>query len=261
MDKQVKDFNIRLRTIKLRELAVGIVISVILSGIIMGIFPIIYDNDDLYFIVLLSCLLLFFIWELRGTTGITRNFENLFAEKTRNEILYVFAINLLFAFLFTCLVSGLDLLIGFYDPGWVTGFDIDSVKNPKLYIGFDGNTENNKYYARVLQGSCVQQTKNKNGNPSCNAYLIIPVWNRTWLRRHNKRIPVWNVHVHTILKNRQHSRSDECAFHKQSCCNSSGTDSAGQHHLTDALDNPCNNNNTDSNSSSDKIHCSGDRCA
>ena len=31
------------------------------------------------------------------------------------------------------------------------GFDIDSVKNPKLYIGFDGNTENNKYYARVLE--------------------------------------------------------------------------------------------------------------
>lgn len=30
-------------------------------------------------------------------------------------------------------------------------FDIDSVKNPKLYIGFDGNTENNKYYARVLE--------------------------------------------------------------------------------------------------------------
>ena len=127
MDKQVKDFNIRLRTIKLRELAVGIIISIIITGVLMGIFPIIEENDDLMFIVLLSCVLLFFIWELRGTTGITRNFENLFVEKTRNEILYVFAINLLFAFLFTCLVSGIDILIGFYDPGWVTGFDIDSV--------------------------------------------------------------------------------------------------------------------------------------
>ena len=127
MDKQVKDFNIRLRTIKLRELAVGIIISIILTGVLMAIFPIIEENDDLMFIVLLSCVLLFFIWELRGTTGIARNFENLFVEKTRNEILYVFAINLLFAFLFTCLVSGIDLLIGFYDPGWVTGIDIDSV--------------------------------------------------------------------------------------------------------------------------------------
>ena len=127
MDKNVTDFNIRLRTIKLRELVVGIVISCILAGITLGIFPEIFYNDDLFAIVLVAFVLLFFIWELRGTTGIFRNYENLFVEKTRNEILYVFIINLLFAFLFTCLISALDLMMGFYDPGWVTGFDIDSV--------------------------------------------------------------------------------------------------------------------------------------
>lgn len=127
MDKSVTDFNIRLRTIKLRELAVGLVISLILAGILMGIFPVFEENDDLFFIVLLSCVLLFFIWALRGTTGLSKNFEKLFVEKTRNEILYVFLLNILFAFLFTCLISALDLLMGIYDPGWVTGFDIDSV--------------------------------------------------------------------------------------------------------------------------------------
>ena len=55
------------------------------------------------------------------------NLENIFLPDNIREILYVFAINLLFAFLFTCLVFGLDLLIGFSDPGWVSGFDIDSV--------------------------------------------------------------------------------------------------------------------------------------
>ncbi|MBQ2653893.1 MAG: CPBP family intramembrane metalloprotease [Methanobrevibacter sp.] len=127
MDKSVTNFNTRLRTIKLRELFVGAIISFILTFIMMEIFPVVYDNDDLYFIVLLTWILLFFIWELRGTTGITNNFKNLFVKKTKNEILYVFLINILFAFLFTILISGLDILIGFYDPSWVTGFDIDSV--------------------------------------------------------------------------------------------------------------------------------------
>lgn len=127
MDKSVISFNIRLRTIKIRELLIGIIISAILTGLSIGIFPEIYENDNLLFIVLLTFVLLFFIWELRGTTGLSNNFRILFVKKTRNEILYVFLINLLFAFLFTCLISGLDLLMGFYDSSWVTGFDIDSV--------------------------------------------------------------------------------------------------------------------------------------
>lgn len=127
MDMSVSDFNIRLRTIKIRELAVGIVISIIISGILMVIFPEIYDNDDLFFIILLTLVLLFFIWALRGTNGLNKNFENLFIPNIRNEILYIFAINIIFAFIFTCFLGWLDLFIGFTDPNWVSGFDIDSV--------------------------------------------------------------------------------------------------------------------------------------
>lgn len=127
MDKSVSNFNVRLRTIKLRELFVGAIICGIITGIIIAIFPEIFDDDNLFFITLLGLILIFFIWCLRGTTGLGENFNRLFEIKTRNEILYVFAINLLFAFLFTCLVSGLDLIIGFYDPAWMTGMDIDSV--------------------------------------------------------------------------------------------------------------------------------------
>ena len=127
MDQSVKDFNIRLRTIKLRELAVGIIISIILTAVLAIIFPIIWENDDVFFIVILSFILVFYIWALRNSEGLSKNFEELFTPDRRNEILYVFAINIIFAFIFTCLVSGLDLIIGFYDPTWVTGFDIDSV--------------------------------------------------------------------------------------------------------------------------------------
>ena len=127
MDKSVKDFNVRLRTIRIRELFVGLIITAVLTGILITVFPIISEDDDLFFIVLLSLVLVFFIWELRDTECLSKNFERLFEPNIRNEILYVFAINIIFAFMFTCLVFGIDLIIGFYDPTWVTGFDIDTV--------------------------------------------------------------------------------------------------------------------------------------
>ena len=127
MDKDVSDFNVRLRTIKIRELVLGIILSIIITGILMIPFPIIYENDDLMFIVMVLFVLIFFAWCLRGTTGLNKDFHNIFVEKTRNEILYVFLLNILFAFLFTCIVSSIDLLMGLFDPSWITGYDIDSV--------------------------------------------------------------------------------------------------------------------------------------
>lgn len=127
MDRKITDFNIRLRTIKIWELIIWIVLAAIITGIIMEIFPAVYDNDDLLFMVLLFFVLLFFAWALKGTTGLQKNFNDLFEKTTRNEILYVFAINIIFAFLFTCLVGWLDLLMGIADPYWVSGLDIDSV--------------------------------------------------------------------------------------------------------------------------------------
>lgn len=127
MDKSVTDFNVRLRTIKLRELAAGIVITMVVMTLVLFVLPEIMDNDDVFFIALLTCILLFFVWELRGTTGLSNNVKNVFAKKTRNEILYVFAVNLTFAFIFTCVISILDIMMGIYDPGWVSVLDIDSV--------------------------------------------------------------------------------------------------------------------------------------
>lgn len=127
MDKSVSDFNIRLRTIKIRELVAGLIVSMILSMILMAIFPEIYENDDLFFIVFLLFVMAFFAWSLRGTSGLGENFQELFVPNIRKEILYVFAINIIFAFIFTCFIGWLDMLIGFSDPNWVSIFDIDSV--------------------------------------------------------------------------------------------------------------------------------------
>lgn len=127
MDFNVKKFNVRLRTIKIWELVIGIVLSVLALGIISLVFPEIGYDDNLLFSVLLFFLLLFFIFALRGTSGLKQNFSNVFEVKTRKEILYIFAINLLFAYIFTCIISGFDLLNGLLNPTWITSLEVETV--------------------------------------------------------------------------------------------------------------------------------------
>jgi len=128
MDRSVTDFNVRLRTIKLRELLVGIIVTLILSFILTTVFPGIEESDELYFIVVLLIGALLFVWALKGTKGLDRNIESVFEDHNKKEILYVFAINLLFAFLFTFLISSLDILIGLTDPSWISVWDIETVE-------------------------------------------------------------------------------------------------------------------------------------
>ena len=127
MDKSVTNFNVRLRTIGMKELVIGIVITSIITGVLMGIFPIIYESDELYFIVFLLIGMLLFVWALKDTRGLDRNIEQLFEDKIKKEIFYVFAINLLFAFLFTFAMSSLDIVMSLADPTWSSIVEIDTV--------------------------------------------------------------------------------------------------------------------------------------
>lgn len=128
MDKSITDFNVRLRTIRLWELIVGIIVTLIITGILAVIFPVIEESDGLFFIVIFLIGALLFVWALRGTKGLDRNIESVFEEHNRKEILYVFAINLLFACLFSFLISSLDMLISFSDPTWIPMGDIETVE-------------------------------------------------------------------------------------------------------------------------------------
>lgn len=127
MDKSVTDVNVRLRTIRIRDLIVGIILTAILTAILMVIFPEIYESDDLLFIVFLLIGALLFVWALRGTRGLDQNIENIFEENTKREILYVFATNLLFAFLFTFLISYFDIIMSMGDPTWISVWEVDTV--------------------------------------------------------------------------------------------------------------------------------------
>lgn len=140
MDFNVKDFNVRLRTIKIRELVVGIILAMVITVILMEIFPIIYESDDLFFIVIVGLILLFFAFALRGTTGLGNDFSAVFEDETKKEIFYVFLVNILFACLFMLFISGLDILSGIGDPNWVPIWDIDSIDVDSSVILYDAIT-------------------------------------------------------------------------------------------------------------------------
>lgn len=85
MDKRVTDFNVRLRTIKLRELIIALVIALIITGMISVIFPEVYDDDNLLMLVYLLLIALFFMYALKGSEGIGSNFKNLFRDDTKKK--------------------------------------------------------------------------------------------------------------------------------------------------------------------------------
>ena len=133
MDRDVENFNTRLRTIKIWELTIGIIIALILSIILMFIFPIFETNDDAFMLLLLTLILVFFIWCLKGSKGLNDNVKGIL--QNEKEILYVFAINIIFAYLFLFSVVVLDMFIGMSDPTWISGVDIDSVSlTPSAFL-------------------------------------------------------------------------------------------------------------------------------
>ena len=116
MDFNVTDFNVRLRTIRLREAVLAIVIGFVLNVVLIAIFPPLGEADELMIMPLFIFVLLFFIWTLRGTHGLSDDFSKLFEKDNRREIFYIFLINFLFVFLIVALFANFDILYGFAYP-------------------------------------------------------------------------------------------------------------------------------------------------
>ena len=123
MDFDVTDFNVRLRTIRIRELAIAIIVAFSIGLILAYIFPGLEDNEIIVFPILLA-MLLFFAWALRGTHGLSDNFSKIREEENRKEIIYVFLINILFAFIVVALFSNLDIFYGLLYPDNIPMLDM-----------------------------------------------------------------------------------------------------------------------------------------
>ena len=123
MDFDVTDFNVRLRTIRIRDVTLAIIIAFILTIVIAVIFPVIGDNEDLVIMPFLIFMFLFFVWALRGTHGFGNDFSKLFEKDNRREIFYIFLINILFAFIVVAFFSSFDILYGSLYPDYVPMLD------------------------------------------------------------------------------------------------------------------------------------------
>lgn len=118
MDFQVTNFNTRLRTIRIRELIVGIILAVILTVIIGVIFPVMFDDENIFMSVFLTIGVILFGIALHGTRGFGKDIRDIFTPKIGRELLYVLVINMFFALLFTCIILNVDFILSLYDPSW-----------------------------------------------------------------------------------------------------------------------------------------------
>ena len=113
MDFDVSDFNVRLRTIRIRELILTLVIAFIFTVVVASVFPSIGEDENLALLPFILVVLMFFAWALRGTNGLKTNFSKIFEVENRKEILYIFLINLLFAFIVVAFSQVLMCLLTF----------------------------------------------------------------------------------------------------------------------------------------------------
>ena len=105
------EFNEKLKTIKIRQLFVAFIITIILVMILPDIFPIINSDDNIWFALFFFILLVFFIWKLRDTTGFKLNVQNVFEKSNQKEILYVFLLNFFFTLLTIIVAYSISVMI------------------------------------------------------------------------------------------------------------------------------------------------------
>ena len=127
MDFNVSNFNVRLRTIRLREFAVAVIVAFVITFILLDIFPIMETYEDLGLAVLVLLLLVFFAWALRNTEGFKSDIKAIFERDHFLEIWYVLIINILFAFIYVSIMSSFDIVFTVFDPTWIPSVDLSPV--------------------------------------------------------------------------------------------------------------------------------------
>lgn len=137
MDFSVTDFNVRLRTIKLRELVGAIIVSAVISIMLVYIIPAYEKYDDLFILTVHLLMLVFFIYALRGTSGFEEDIHDIFSPSNREEILYLFVINLFFATIFISIISVFSIVLSVFDPTWVPTMDFSIEEVGPIYYYLD----------------------------------------------------------------------------------------------------------------------------
>ena len=95
MDFSVKDFNVRLRTIRLREAIIAYAISTILTLYLLeNVFFI--SNDQMPTIIFDLFMMIFFCFALSDTRGFKKDLDEVFLPTTIIRIIFLCAVNIFF---------------------------------------------------------------------------------------------------------------------------------------------------------------------
>lgn len=128
MDFNINEFNIRLRTIRIRELVVAAIISIFLA-LLLSFTPIFNDYDGSIVVFSSFFILLFFIFALRGTVGLKKDVNAVFLKDNFKEILFIFVINLFFAFLFVSIIYALNMSFAMFNSNFTPSLDPSTTSN------------------------------------------------------------------------------------------------------------------------------------
>lgn len=137
MDFSVTNFNVRLRSIKLGELLVAIIVASFISIILATFIPEYSQYDDLFILTMHILLLAFFIYALRGTCGLKDDIKDIFKPSNKKEILYLFVLNFFFAFIFIAFIAVFGILLTSLDPSSSVTLDFSTVDVGPIYYFLD----------------------------------------------------------------------------------------------------------------------------
>ncbi|MBR2557152.1 MAG: CPBP family intramembrane metalloprotease [Methanobrevibacter sp.] len=127
MDRSITDFNSRLKTIRIRDLIVGIIVTSILLIILMITTGDFLESGETFAIVLLIIASILFIFAFWGSKGIGNSFSELLDRDTQKIILIVLVLNMFFAMLLPCLISNLEVFLSMMDPAFLAAETIEDV--------------------------------------------------------------------------------------------------------------------------------------
>ena len=133
MDFSVKDFNVRLRTIRLWELIIAIIVSFILTGVVENYLGI--SSPQFEYILFFCFMMVFFLIATYGTTGFNKDVDDLFKASNILRVLILAVSNMFIAIFIQNLLFPFDSMIGVINSIALPLMDIvQESSNPLVFL-------------------------------------------------------------------------------------------------------------------------------
>jgi membrane protease YdiL (CAAX protease family) len=131
----VKDFNVRLRTIRLWELIIAIIVSFILTGVVENYLGI--SSPQFEYILFFCFMMVFFLIATYGTTGFNKDVNDLFKASSIIKVLILAISNMCVAIFIQTMLFPLDSLLNVVNSIPLPLLDVVTGTNDPLLFIFE----------------------------------------------------------------------------------------------------------------------------